>query len=262
MPAKKKSSPKKPEGAMTRTHKTKHDYVTAQKYYVEGMPTDPDEPDGDRDWPNLRVLSERLNIPYSRLRERSSRDRWTTLRNQHQQNVAQERQKERVKHLGKESIEFDNRGLDIAKIGLQLIGVRMGEIAAMVKASKANRDDAMQRLQNGEPVEKQELWSQIRADEMERLAKAAATLQDIGRKSLGTDVTQVQVDGGVQVTHAISVAQELERDDPDRLAAFMAAADRAGLWEQLELAPGEDGAEDEDIVDGEIVDDDGEDERA
>jgi hypothetical protein len=230
---------------------TKYNYELARQYFVEGMPVDDAEPDGDRDWPNLRVLSDRTKIPYERIRQHAASERWTMQKHNHQAQVAQDRQQKRMAQMGKESIEFDTRSLDISKMGLQLIGVRMGEIAQMVKVHKDAREDALQRLQAGEPVARQELWSQIRADEMERLAKAAAVLQDIGRKALGTDVTQVQVQGDVSVQHAINVAAELERDDPDRLAAFMAAAERAHIWEQLELAgPPKDTFTDPDDDDG------------
>lgn len=229
----------------------KYNYELARQYFVEGMPVDEAEPDGDRDWPNLKVLSDRTKIPYERIRGVAASERWTMQKHNHQAQAAQDRQQKRMQQMGKESIEFDIRSLDISKMGLQLIGVRLGEIAQMVKAHKALRDDAMTRLQNGEPVNRQELWSQVRADEMERLAKAAATLQEIGRRALGTDVTQVQVQGEVSVQHALNVAAELERDDPDRLAAFMAAAERAHIWEQLELAgPSKDVSTDPDDDDG------------
>jgi hypothetical protein len=229
--------------------------VTAQQIFVEGMPTDPDEPEGDRDWPNMRVVAERTNIPYERIRERSSKERWPLLKQEHQRKIAKERQDKRISMLSSQAIEFDDTGLKMAKLGMRLIGVRMGEIAKEVKIRQALREDAERRLELGQAVDRKELWSAVRADELERLAKAAQTWQDIGRRSLGTDITQVQVDVTGTVETTISVAAELERDDPDRLAAFFAAAERAGIYEQMaELeAPDQQQEDDDDTVDAELV---------
>lgn len=252
MPPRKKKEPAKPP-AKKRGARPKYNYELAQRYFVEGMPTDPDDPDGDRDWPNLRVISERTDIPYERIREASAKDRWTDLKRASQQASAVERQKARMEKMGKQSIEFDERGLDIAKLGMQLIGVRMGEIAKLVGLNKELRKDAEERYARGESVERSELWSVVRADEMERLAKAAATLQDIGRKALGTDIERIEIDSTVTAEIAISVSAELERDDPDRLAAFFAAADRAGLMDQLAAIESHTTDTDDDVVDGELV---------
>lgn len=231
----------------------KYDYDTARIFFVEGYPVDPDDPDSDREWLNLRELSDRQEIPYQRLRERASAERWTEQRKAWQRDKAADRQKRRMEKLGKQSIEFDESSLGLAKMGLQLVGVRMNEIAQMVKATADQRADAMNRLANGQPVDRQELWSQVRAEELERLAKAASTLQDIGRKALGTDVQNIDVNAHIVQEQVVSVAMELERDDPDRLAAFMAAVERAGLWDQLELEGNEDLPEDDDIVEADVV---------
>lgn len=258
MPAKKKAPTKtvvpRPAGRKQRT--TKHNYVQAQQWFVEGKPKDDDEPDGDRDWLNLREISEATNIPYARIRERAAHERWTELRAQYQKQAAASRREKRIRQLSEHSVEFDNQAHNLAKIGMQLVGARLGEIVKETNIRKIIREEAEERLRNGEAVDRKELWSAIRSAEMIELARAAETWQNIGRKALGTDVQQVHVDVQGAVETTISVANELERDDPDRLAAFLAAADRAGLWEQLE-ATGELG----DIVDGEVVEDDQQDEE-
>lgn len=235
-----------------RGRKTKYDYEKAKEYFVEGWPVDPDDEDSDRDWLNLRQVSERMEIPYERIRERSASERWTDLRRTYQTSAARDRQKRRIEQLGRKSIEFDDRSLRIAESGLKLIGHRMNEIAELVQAGRARRDEAVERFKEGEHVERMELWTQVRSTEMVELARAAEVLQSIGRRALGTDVEHVQVDATVNGEVAISVAAELERDDPDRLASFVAAVQRADLAEILAVQQVEqDTDEDEDDADTE-----------
>lgn len=233
----------------------KYDWEKALRYFVEGMPVDEDEPDGDRDWPNLRQLAEALGIPYQRVRERASQERWTEQKQAYQVASAQERQRQRMKTMGNKAIEFDDRSLSISEMGLQLIGTRMTEIARMVNARKQSRDAAVERLGQGGAVDRQELWTEVRADEMMSLARAAQTLQEIGMKALGTDIERHVIDANVNVEGGttINVTAELDRDDPDRLAALFAAADRTGLLDVLLELEGPDEEDDDEVVDGEIV---------
>jgi hypothetical protein len=242
----------------------KYDYERLRMMFVEGFPKDPDEPEGDRDWPNLRELSERTNVPYERIRERSARERWIELRQVHQTEIAKSRRKKRVEKLANAAVEFDDKNLDLSKMGIRIVGTRMAEIVREINARAERRKIAEQRLAAGLPVEKFDLYSAIRSSELTDLAKAADIFQNIGMRALGTDVERHAIDitGDVTVEHAVSISAELERDDPDRLAAFMAAAHRAGIFEQLELEAGGledpevegDGDEDGDIVDAEVVD--------
>lgn len=224
----------------------KYDYVLLRQQFVEGYPLDATKPDGDRDWPNLRELSERTNVPYERVRERSAKERWLDLRSAHQQKMVRDRQAKRSEFLGKESVEFDNRNLDLSKLGLRLIGTRMAEIAREVQTKDAVRKRAEEDLRSGLPVDWKDLKTAVNSRELETLGKAAQMWQEIGMKALGTDVErhsiEANINQNVNVEATISVAAELERDDPDRLAAFMAAAERAGIWEQLELTAGPEGS--------------------
>lgn len=256
MPPKKKAATKTKTADKTPKKRSgppaKYNWEQAQQWFVEGIPLDPDEPDGDRDWPNLRVLSEKTGIPYVRVREKSAAERWQDLKSGYQMRAAKDRQQKRMAFLGTQAVEFDNRSLDLAKVGMQLVGVRMGEIVKEVNIRKAIREVAEQNLKDGLPVDRKELWSAVNSSELERLAKAAQVWQEIGRKALGTDIEHVQIDASVAVDATLSVAAELERDDPDRLAAFIAAMDRAGLGEQLQIMARED-EDDEEVVDAELV---------
>lgn len=221
----------------------KYDYELLRQQFVEGFPVDATKPEGDRDWPNLRELAERTNVPYERIRECSAKERWLDLRSAHQQKVIRERQSKRVEFLGKESVEFDNRNLDLAKLGLRLIGTRMTEIAREVQTKAAIKEQAERDLKDGLPIDWKDLKTAVNSRELETLGKAAQMWQEIGMKALGTDIEkhsiEANINSQVSVEATISVASELERDDPDRLAAFMAAAERAGIWQQLELEAGD-----------------------
>jgi hypothetical protein len=242
----------------------KYDYDGLRTAFVEGFPENPDDPEGSRDWPNLRELSERTNVPYERIRERSAKERWVELRHAHQMEIAKQRRKKRVETLSTKAVEFDDRNLGIAELGLKLIGQRFTEIAKEVQLKAERRAKAEEMLRQGLPVDRYDLYSAIRSTEMNELARAADVLQNMGMKALGTDVERHSIDisGDVTVDHSISVSQELERDDPDRLAAFMAAAQRSGVFQQLaELtAPVVEGDEDEteeegddNVVEAEVV---------
>lgn len=274
-PAKKNARLPAPRG--TRGNNRKYDYSNAKAQYIEGVPEDPAKPEGSRTWLNLKEVADRVDIPYQRIRERSSKERWTDLRTNYQASLAKKRHEDRAKKIITEAIEFDDKSLDVAKMGTRLVAARMSEIASAVREAATKKQIIQDKLDNDLPIEKHEwqwLKTQINSAELERLAKSMAMFQDIGMKSLGTDVARHEISGpggapiGVDVEHTISVARELQRDDPDRLGAFFAAAHRAGVFEQLAELEGGDEAddyeptedeiaaqqEDEDIVDAELVD--------
>lgn len=242
----------------------KHNWESIKKQFVEGYPVKVEEPDGDRDWPNMRELSERVGVKYDQVRARASKERWAELRSAHQVAIARERQERRKERLGTEAIQFDEKNLDIAKLGLRLVHIRMGEILRGVSLKEAIRRQAEEDLKNGLPIDWKALSSFIRADELNALAKTAEILQGIGMKALGTDVDRHVLEVSGQVEHAVSVGEELQRDDVDRLAAFVAATNRAGLLDFMQLNPAEededadsptmDGDDGDEIVDAEIVD--------
>ena len=78
-------------------------------------------------------------------------------------------------------------------------------------------------------------------------------MQEIGNKALGTDVTRHEVSGpggGPIQIDAVSVAEELLRDDPERLTALLAASQRAGLMDEDNIYYAEIVEEQEDAEDG------------
>lgn len=241
----------------------KYDWDRVRTLFIEGVPKDVAEPDGDRDWLNLKELSQRLNIPYPTLATRSSKERWPDKKLAYQTMITRERQQQRSKKLAGAATEFDDKALTVAQLGVQLVHARLGEIVVDVKDRQQLRQQALAARQQGLPIDPAHLRTAIHSTELERLGKSAQLFQEIGMKALGTDIERHQIDGSINVDQTVSVNEELERDDAKRLAGFVAAAQRTNIFAEVmqeleEQATGEentaDGSEDE-VFDAEIVED-------
>lgn len=235
----------------------KYDWEAVRKTFIEGLPSDPAKPDGDRTWVSQKELADRVDVPYQRIRERSSKERWTELRANYQAELARKRQQGRIKRLATEATEFDDSALNVAKIGQKLVATRLAEIARDVSRKNAIREQALRDLEAGRAIDPIDLRSAIYSKELESLAKSSQLFQEIGMRALGTDVQRHEINGqldhGVTVEHTISVVRELERDDPDRLGAFLAAAHNAGVFQQLaELEADDEEPDDDEPTDAEI----------
>lgn len=248
----------------------KYPWEEVEAAFVQGIARSEDGM--ERTYLNLKDLAEHFDIPYQRVKERSASKRWTERRLQAQTELEQARQKARQRELVKGAIEFDEKALSVAKIGIGLIQSQLAQIAGGVRAANERREDALRRQANGEHVEKWELYSPINYREMEGLSRAAETFQNIGRRALGTDGEKLDINVEGNIEHAVSVSQELQRDDAERLAGMVAALERAGLTlgapagvpegtPQLESAEYEDQSDeeedDDEVVDAEIVEEDG-----
>lgn len=210
-----------------RTATTKYDWDHLMDVFVEGEQLQ----DGSILLLNLKELAERYEVPYQRVREKASKQRWTDRRLNYQQKAAMERQREQRKTMVAESLAFDQNALSAAKLGMGLITARLAEIAQEHKVKQARIEDAQRRLERGEPVEKWELYSAIYPRDMETLASALDRFQTIGMRAMGTDVQRHEVtspDGSMTNT-TINVTAELHRDDPDRLALILEAMRDAGF---------------------------------
>jgi hypothetical protein len=252
---KKKVSSKALQSQPGYTHPNKgkkvHNWELMRKLFVEGVPTKMDEPDGDREWLTLKEVSERMNVGYKTLSVRASKERWTSLKQAYQTSLAIERQKKRAQKLGKDAVEFDEKSLKIAQLGIGLVMTRYGEIVQEVTAKKAIREEALAKQQAGVPVDREDLWSAIRYGEMESLARAAVTLQEIGNKALGNDTQKLQIEGTIEHGHSISVNAELAREDKGRIAGVLAVMNRMPEFREIITAE----LEDKDYIEGELVED-------
>ncbi len=231
-------------GRPTSRKNPKYDWEMIKRQYVEGVNTGTDEK--SLRLPTLKELSDEYGAPYTRVRERSAKERWTERRAEYQIVATRERQKKRVKKMAENAVEFDANAYKVASTGMAMIYTRLAEIAAQVNASRALRADALERQKNGEPVERYELYSAVNYREMEGLASAASRFQEVGMKSLGTDVQRHEIsgpDGGPIEATTTSIIQELNRDDPERLAMLVAAMKESGLYT----------GDDENVIDGELI---------
>jgi hypothetical protein len=264
---KKKAAPRRraqPKGTPPRTEVVrkksgpapKHDWIKLRTVFIEGQPV---EGTDDREWLTMTEMSKRFGVHRSALYEKAGEEQWMAQREAYQFRIAKQRQARRIAMLAKESEHFDLRSIEVAKSGMDVVTTRLREIHREIEEQAERREVALGQMARGEAFNQFHLGSIIDAKEIDTLAKAARTWQEIGQKATGSDVIKVDIaqtitqtiDVDVEVT---SIASELGRDDPERLAAFLQAAKRAGILDSVmnpprEIEPDEDG-----VVDAEIVD--------
>lgn len=214
----------------------KYDWDAIREYFISEQQT-----------PTLKAVAEKFGVPYDYLRERAAKERWSYLRAQEQQRIFQEKRKEHLSRMARESVKFDESVIDVAKLGMSLVAGRLAEIAAEFQASQTAHQIVVEKLRRGEPVDWKELRSVINYKELAELSRAGLAFQDMGMKAFGTDVQKVEIEGigGTNIETVINVGAELSKDDPSRLAALLDALERAGLA-QVNLDEGE-------VIEGQVV---------
>jgi hypothetical protein len=206
---------------------------------------------------NLKQLSLRMNVPYSLLRTRAAKERWNALRNREQLEILKEKRQTFQTEMAREAITFDQTSIDVAKLGQSIIAGRLMEIAKLVAASGEVSNAVVEKLRNGEPLTRGDLYSLVNYKELVSLAQAAQMFQQIGRTALGTDVVDGSILRGEEISadleKIVSIGGELTKDDPARLASFLVALEEAGLT-QLDLDMADDGdTESVQTIEGSIV---------
>jgi hypothetical protein len=242
-PAKKASAAQLSAAKARKTALSKYDWDGARERFISAEVQ-----------PSLKDLAAEMNIPYQQLRTRSSNERWPYLRAEEQRKIFKQKRATHLADMADQSIKFDKSTIDTAKLGMGLIAGRLAEIAAQFAAAQPASRAVIQKMQRGLPVSREELYSVVNYKELGELSRAGLAFQQMGRAAFGTDVQNFnfETNEGSSIEAVINVGAELGKDDPDRLAAMMAAMERANLI-QLTLDGEEE--EDEDIVDAEIVDD-------
>ena len=240
----------KQQGAVRRrtVKNRKYDWDAIRDYYIHGI----EDEDGNYSFPTLKDTAINFEMHETRVRDRAAAERWTDQRAVFQRRVQVERQKERAKHLVGEAVQLDSTALGTAKLGVQLVYGRLGEIGRDFTKHQTKRAELETLAASGAPVDPRQLLSPVYYREMNELASAAERFYDIGRKALGEDISRIEVSGpdGVPIEHNVQVSLELARDDPERLAKLMHAAAVTGLFSEL----GIDGTEDVFFEDAEVVD--------
>lgn len=198
-----------------------------------------------------KELAREFGANIGTLRVKMSKERWPYLRVAEQQKIHKKRMAARQKKLVEQGVEFDDLSANTAKMGLALVTGRLAQISAEFGATQATHKANLERLQRGEPVDHRDLWSVINYKELDVLARAALSFQDMGRKALGTDVARVDISGDlehhvdVDVSGEISIREELSKDDPERLAQMLEVMERSGLVSFNALA------DDSNVIEGE-----------
>jgi hypothetical protein len=246
---------RKPSNRAVRRHNLKggrprkYDRDAARVLYIEGTPKDPSDPDGEREFLSLNEVAESQGIPTVRVREWSGAEAWVEQRRAYQARLEQVRQRRRATKLAKDAVDFDERAITAARLGATIVQTRLGEIARDMR-EQAERRAAAERLRaNGVSVNPADFKTVIDSRELGVLATAMKEWHSIGQRAFGTDVQKVEhtgMDGGPIELEVTTVAGEMAKKDPERLASFLAAAERAGLFGL---------ADESNVLEGEAIDD-------
>ncbi|UVF61416.1 hypothetical protein SEA_DALANDE_2 [Gordonia phage DalanDe] len=230
---------------------TIYDWTGIRRDYIEGVPIRGSQ---EREWLSLKELAERHDIPYGRVRKRSSSERWPEHKQAAEYTAMMERAKVRAKQIETNALDFDDKAFTIAKTGMALVHARMAELGQDMQAHRAIRAQALANKENGLPYKDKDLYSAVRHNEIDALASAAQKFQDIGQRALGTDVKKIDLSGeltsNTEVT--INISDEVKRDDPERLADMLAAMNQAGVIPDDVLAAM---SADDEVIDAEVEED-------
>ena len=224
---------KKPHAATSRS--SKHDWDNLKQRFIEGITNDVKKP-FEREYLNVKEFAIRYNVPYNTIKERVAIEAWYDQRQANQLHLAKSRQSKRITELNNESIEFDTKNIKIAKTGMDLITIRLSEIAEEVSLRRNLRKATLEAQSRGEVINPKDLYSAIYPKDLMMLAQAGQLFQAIGDKALGTDIIkhQLTIDGTIDVdveARITSISQELGRSDTTRLAAMIEKMQQTGLFD-------------------------------
>lgn len=234
----------------------KYPWEDMMRDYVEGW-----DNKGQTVYPTGTEIAQRYGVPANQVQNKMAKQRWKDHRQAHQAEVANERKKEAVKKMAGKAIKFDEDSLSVADAGMSVISNRIQFILDVQQAGldPATMDNLKEKLARGEDLNMNDFRGVVYYKELEALAKAAASFQDVGRKALGikdgenTFVNQVNVD--VQQTN---VAAEIARPDRDRVKGILSIITRENANLNLALPAGSSEPaveENDDIPVAEIVED-------
>jgi hypothetical protein len=223
--------------ALTKRHPCRYDWPTIKEHFVEsGLDV------------TLKHVSEVFGIPYATVRERAANERWTYLRATFHAELSRANKKQRIERLDKDAKSFDDSSLRVAAVGQVLVTGRLSQMADLFTAGQNQHNETVKKVRAGETPSRADLSSPLNYKELSELAKGLQGFQDVGRKALGTDAQNLNIQGetDVSVDHNVKVTAELAKDDQDRLAAMMLVMQRTGL---AESGPGEGGG----VLEAEVV---------
>lgn len=101
------------------------DWPRFRERYVCGVAEDQDGDPSLRSWPTLGEIAVLAGVSLATVNERSAKEGWTRLREDHQAEVEQERRRALVVEQAGRAASIDRRGLTVADAGLALVGQRL-----------------------------------------------------------------------------------------------------------------------------------------
>lgn len=204
----------------------RHDYDAARAMYVEQSGMDV----------TLKDVAEALNINYTLLRRKSADEHWTAQRAEFQSKAAISMAKNRVRRLVKDGEAFDDRTLQAARVGQDLIAGRLAQLMQLFQAQQPGYSSAVQRLKAGLPVSKEELYGSFYPKDLTELARSLELFQKAGKLAIGIDITNFdrkelvdQAESAANPDGDVSIVEELRRPDMDRMAALIETMERMGV---------------------------------
>lgn len=190
------------------------DWTAIKRRYVEGV----NRNDADRtiDWPSLDKVAEHFGLGAQRVRERSAAEGWVEQRSRFQAQVERVRQQAKANALAQRAVRLDDRALQASELGIELCLSALGDIGRRAQAARAET------VGSGTPS------GGIDAQEQQRLAYAVDLWHRIGLRALGDpEVTRLEISG--PNGRPVEIAQELRRDDPNRIVGVLSVLQAAGL---------------------------------
>lgn len=230
------------------------DWVLIRESFVMGIERD----NNSREWPTYQELADAFQLPMSTVAQRGSREHWVQLKREYQSDIETAKKQLRITELAVKSVDFDESAFNMAKLGMAIVTNELVDNANKQKLRNKMREENARVRREGGFANDSDIDFIVSVDpkEIANLAASGAAFHLLGRKALGTDVQRHELSGpeGNPIAITASVTEELQKDDSERLADFLAAIDRTvGLSEAMPGLAAAFGIDN--VVDAELVDD-------
>lgn len=215
------------QGGKKRYRRGKYDWPAIREYFITS-------PENEI---SLLEVARTHGVPEASVYKRSKEENWKWLRMQYWTQILRERRHRRQITNAEESEKFDDMSLQVARTGMQMVQLRMGQMAMYFHAKQTDFNYAIEKLRGGIPVTREDFYSAINYKELRDLGQAALMFQELGRKALGADMAPIDIGdlppeeilGGNPDEAMVSIGDELTRHDPDRIAAMLEGLADAGM---------------------------------
>lgn len=174
-----------------------YDWDKAEQLYIEGVVGQ----DGKRRWPPAGEIADAIGVRSShQISNRASQYGWPAKRKAFKAQIADFQRQAVLAALVEKRIEVDSSAIGLARTGLDTIDewIRGGQIET--------------------------------AAQLDKMAEAALKFHELGVRACGdAPINRLEVSGPEGKPVEVDVRAQMVKDDPARLAAFLEAAERAGI---------------------------------